>query len=238
MSLIPLSIQNGFSMIHRSRVPDAVKRGRLFESAITRLVEWWIGFFEVEPVGHIRSRTFEEVQKQLASDPKGKGKAIDLDEEEGEVIRSAKSLMKHALMKSGSRDTSAQLFTAACRALGIPSRLVVSLQSVPWKAGVGKPKAPTKRKKATPKGNGKEVDKGDDDDDDDMDMEEVSIPEASPATNGKGKGKAAAFSGAGQRSDGGDIPLKAKAPPVIKLRKTKGQKLGSASAERPPRSTY
>ncbi|KAK7690125.1 hypothetical protein QCA50_006774 [Cerrena zonata] len=176
LSLVPLSLQNSFTMIHKSRVPDAVKRGRLFESAITRLVEWWIEFFEVEPTGHIRSHTFEEIQKKLSSDPKGKGKAVDLDLDDGEVIRSAKSLMKHALMKKGSRDTSAQLFTAMCRALGIPSRLVVSVQSVPWKASIGKPKPPTKKRKATPKGKGKEVDRGDQDDDDDMDMEEVSIP--------------------------------------------------------------
>ena len=82
-----MSIQNGFAMINKTRVPDAVKRGRLFESAITRLAEWWVEFFDVEPTGHIRSRTFEEVGKKLAglSDPKGKGKerAVDVDEDEG-----------------------------------------------------------------------------------------------------------------------------------------------------------
>ena len=235
-----MSIQNGFAMINKTRVPDAVKRGRLFESAITRLAEWWVDFFDVEPTGHIRSRTFEEVRKKLVglNDPKGKGKerAVDVDEDEGEVIRSAKSLMKHALMKHGSRDISAQLFTAACRALDIPSRLVVSLQSVPWQAGVGKPKAPTKKKKAPAKGKGKEVDGGGNDEDDDMDMEEVNIPmTSSPAASEKGKGKANTIPGEEQRSEGTDASPKAKAPPVIKLRKSKGRKSGSTSAGIPRR---
>ncbi|KAI1793306.1 Rad4-domain-containing protein [Ganoderma leucocontextum] len=251
MSLTPLALQNAFAMIHKSRVPEVAKRGRLFESAITHLADWWATSFEVVPTGHIRSRTFDDVQRTLPKpkptpppDPKGKGKGraveeSDEDEEddeerygvEGERIRSAKSLMKHALMWKGSRDTSAQLFTALCRALGIPARLVVSLQSVPWQAGVGKPKPSAKWKKkaadADAKGNGQakaDAMHGEEDDDDDDDMEAVDIPGspavdgsrgrsphranvqhvdgASPAPNGKGKGKQ-------------------KAAPVIKLRKNK-----------------
>ncbi|CAL1713034.1 unnamed protein product [Somion occarium] len=239
LSLTPLAIQNSFAMIHKSRVPEAAKRGRLFESAIGRLVEWWTEFFEVEATGHIRNRTFEEVQRKTATmnDPKGKGRAIDLDDEEdAEIIRSPKSLMKHALMRRGSRDVSAQLFTALCRALRIPARLVVSLQSVPWKASVGKPKPPSKKKKTPLKGKGKEVSKDEEEpeEDDDMEMEEVSIP-GSPAPRANGKGKAKAFPGDGLRVDGRETPPsaqgKAKAPPVINLRKSKGQRLGSAPVE-------
>lgn len=150
MSLTPLALQNAFATIHKSRYPEAAMRGRLFESAITALAKWWSTVFEVEETGHIRNRTFEEVQKALALDATGKGKGRATDstefEKDDEVIRSEKSLMKHALMLRGSRDTSAQLFTALCRALGIPARLVVSLQSVPWQAGVGKPKATAKKK--------------------------------------------------------------------------------------------
>lgn len=178
-------------------------------------------------------------------DRKGKGKAyqgpVELDveawqdgedEEEWEVVRSEKSLMKRALQRYGSRDVSAQLFTALCRALGIPARLVVSLQSVPWQAGVGKPKTKPKPKTKDAKGKGKErvsVD-GQEDGEEGGDMEEVDIPSAggyfpgdgqtlgggssSPAANGKGKGKE-------------------KTKPVIRLRKSKskGQTLASS---RPP----
>jgi xeroderma pigmentosum group C-complementing protein len=80
---------------------------------------------------------------------KGKGKAVENEDNDadmgGEPIRSSKSLMKHALMMRGTRDTSAQLFTALCRALGIPARLVISLQAVPWKSSVGN-KSSTGRK--------------------------------------------------------------------------------------------
>lgn len=58
----------------------------------------------------------------------------------GELIRSAKSLQKKALLMSGSRDISAQLFVAVCRALGIGTRLVVSLQPVGWRMGGDKSK--------------------------------------------------------------------------------------------------
>lgn len=125
-------------MIHKSRIPDQNKRGRLFEAAVDRLVTWWCEtFFSVTPTGHIRSRTFEEVEDEISLD--SEPGASEPDDSGYERIRSVESLMKHVLMERGSRDTSAQLFTALCRALDIPARLVVSLQSVPWKSKVGKP---------------------------------------------------------------------------------------------------
>lgn len=166
-------------MIHKSRVPDAARRGYLFEASITRLAEWWSeSFFEVTPEGHLRNRTFEDVQLGLEAqgfrslvEPAAKKSTApapafqeviqslhqsptidnetlqDILDDDGEFIRTPKSLMKHALMRKGSRDLSAQLFTALCRSLGIPTRLVVSIQSVPWQANVNKPKAKTKTKK-------------------------------------------------------------------------------------------
>ncbi|KAI5994866.1 hypothetical protein EDC04DRAFT_2872560 [Pisolithus marmoratus] len=125
LSMTPMNLQNAFAMIHKSRVPDQNKRGRLFEATVKRLVDWWA------------ESTFDEVQQELetkfsASD------SFNEDTNETERVRSVNSLMKHALMQRGSRDTGAQLFTALCRALDIPARLVVSLQSVPWRTSVGK----------------------------------------------------------------------------------------------------
>ena len=242
MSLTPMSIQNSFAMIHKSRVPDAAKRGRLFESAMSKLVEWWMAYFTVLPYGHIRSRTFEQVQEELKRDEekkkrdrKGKGRARDVEEDDdrdlGEVIRSVKSLMKHALMRKGSRDTSAQLFTALCRSLGIPARSVVSLQSVPWQANVGKPKTSTKKTK-TDKGKGKAKAVNIDSDEEDGDMEEIYV---SSAVKGK-------FLGDGQRLDGtsttGSEKGKQKAKPVINLRKSRGRKLGTAPPKPQPRRMF
>ena len=198
------------------------------------------------------------MQKLINLDPKGKGKArvVEVDDDDSEVIKSEKSLMKHALMMRGSRDTSAQLFTSLCRALGIPARLVASLQSVPWQAGIGKPKPQAKKKTKTgikeaevggkDAGASASVSKGkqmavpDDEDEDDMEMEEVEIPET---PNGKGKPReGSAFPSAGQRLESGSTtPVKGgaegkqKAPPVIKLRKSRGRKLGSEpDVPRPP----
>jgi len=210
-------------MIHKSRIPDDVKRGYLFEQAVSRLASWWADtFFAVKPMGHLRNRTFEDVQRALHSkglvdvSGKGKGKAPpqgvdpleDLfdNDDEVEIVRSAKSLMKHALMRSGSRDVSSQLFTALCRALGLPARLVVSLQSVPWQTNVGRPKTPAKHKGSSSKGKGKAVELRDaesSDEDmregggsrqnghlsgDDIQVDEDVVDKTSPATsNGKGK---------------------------------------------------
>ena len=82
-------------MIHKSHVPDAGKRGRLFEAAMARLVEWWLGYFTVLPEGHIRSRTFEHVQEELArkakkTDRKGKGRARDDEDDEDDQVTAAK----------------------------------------------------------------------------------------------------------------------------------------------------
>ena len=167
LSLAPSPIQNSFAMIHKSRIPDDVKRGCLFEQAVSRLASWWADTFTVKPVGHLRNRTFEDVQRVLLSrgllDVTGKGKAKALpqdvdpledlfEDQQVEIVRSAKSLMKHALMRSGSRDVNSQLFTALCRALGVPARLVVSLQSVPWQTNVGRSKTPAKKNASNAKG--------------------------------------------------------------------------------------
>jgi xeroderma pigmentosum group C-complementing protein len=249
--LTPLNLQNAFAMIHKSRVPEQHQRGRMFEAAITNLTEWWsTDFFEVTFDGHIRNRTYDEVQAKLVAGgflSQDNDAAMDLEtlqdafDDDGEIIRSPKSLMKHALMQSGSRDTSAQLFTALCRGLGIPARLVVSLQSVPWQAGVGKPK-PTyinRKKKAKAKEEVQEPEDGaGEDQSDEGDLEEVDIPGSDPVSGSdvKGKKKEKAFTGVGQRLDGKPIPKsekakgKEKAKPVIKLRKakSKGNVLGSS----------
>lgn len=224
----------------------------MFEAAITRLVEWWFGsFFEVLSEGHLRNRTFDSVQSSLVShgfSPQvGSEQTIELEalqdilDDNGEPIRSSKSLMKHALMRCGSRDASSQLFTALCRALGIPTRLVVSLQSVPWQAGVGKPKPKYTRKA---KGKGKEKEKADDDED--GDMEEVAIPRlgsAQPSSSNLRNGNKVIFPGEGEAMDSGIIEKsekargkeKAKPKPEIKLRKTKskGNVLGGPSTKAP-----
>lgn len=55
-----------------------------------------------------------------------------------ESISSAKDLVTSAAHNRGSRETSAQLFCALCRSLGIPARLVVSPQPMPWSVGASK----------------------------------------------------------------------------------------------------
>jgi xeroderma pigmentosum group C-complementing protein len=148
MSLTPLAIQTSFAMITQRNQPDKGLRGRQFEAALVRLVEWWAEQFRVAHEKGIRHQTYEaahallpHISQVAANDPKGKGKARrresgegeDIQFESSEMIRSVNSLMKHALMMRGSPDMSAQLFTALCRSLGLPARLVVSIQAVLWR---------------------------------------------------------------------------------------------------------
>ena len=193
-------------------------------------------------MGHIRNRTYDDVQRMLTSLSRSSlnaEDALELDalEEElgGEVIRTEKSLMKHALMRCGSRDVSAQLFTALCRALDIPARLVVSLQSVPWQAGVGKPKPKYNGKKVDVKGKGKAKATDEEEEDDDI--------EDSVDLKGKGKARDHLFIGEGDRLDGKPSELsnkgQVKVKPIIRLRKQKpkGNRLGSPPPRRESRSS-
>ncbi|KAI6108538.1 hypothetical protein EV401DRAFT_2116820, partial [Pisolithus croceorrhizus] len=204
LSLTPMNLQNAFAMIHRSHVPDQNKRGRLFEATVNRLVDWWTDtFFTVIPTGHIRNRTFEEVQQEIELGFDA-SRCLEDDTDGTERIRSVNSLMKHALMQRGSRDTSAQLFTALCRALNIPARLVVSLQSVPWRSSVGKHVRSSNKGKA-PLSHEDEVDGSHDGDH--GDVEEGSASESLQ----QGKKRLQSVKG------------KEREHPVIKLRKSKSK---------------
>ncbi|KAF5380650.1 hypothetical protein D9757_007020 [Collybiopsis confluens] len=266
LSLTPIQLQNSFSLIHSSRVPEAALRGRMFENAVTRLAEWWSEeFFEVADEGHIRNNTFDWMNQRLQTlvpgfeevfqaalapkeepnhyskySAKGKQKeqsppstgplfdSNDLDLLEDildnslETIKSPKSLMKHALMQSGSRDISAQLFTALCRALGIPARLVVSLQSVPWKASIGRQQKKTKKAAGKP-GRGKGKEKSEE-----QEEQEELIPTVF-ASGSSSKDYFSGEAGKGRRlDDAPDMGIE-KAKPPVKLRKskTKGYVLGA-----------
>lgn len=197
----------------------------MFERAVDALANWWSStYFEVIPDGHIRNYTFDEIQQRLeirglhVPDKNDPDATLDVEtlqdiiEDEVETIRSEKSLMKHALMASGSRDTSAQLFTALCRALGIPARLVVSIQSTPWQTGVGKPKPRYERKS---KGKGKDV-------------AHDSDPVAGPSHwEGLDSGQRLDGETPGPKSE--IVKGKQKAKPVVRLRKQKpkGNVLGA-----------
>ncbi|KZT18608.1 Rad4-domain-containing protein, partial [Neolentinus lepideus HHB14362 ss-1] len=264
LSLVPMHLQQPLSSPPgRRAVPSQAQRGRMFEQAVERLLDWWIEYFDVDSVG-VRRWGYEEVRRVLEAYPPKKpetqpGSVLPIDQPEIIIPKPAlsllstepplasgsKSLQKHLLMRRGSRDVSALLFTALCRALGVPARLVVSLQSVGWWGE--KPKAKKKGAgKKGEKGEGK-VDDPDDpgeEEDDDDDMEEVDIPGPSrsvstPVRDIKGKGKPETFPGDGERLDGGYIPPandkgkgKQRAKPVVKLRKSKGRgrRLNGASS--------
>lgn len=74
MSLTPLQLQLAFTNIHKKRESDVRRRGRMFEAAVVRLVQWWHeSFFRADPQGsgEIQNRTFDEVQRKIYLKNKG-----------------------------------------------------------------------------------------------------------------------------------------------------------------------
>lgn len=160
LSLLPHPLVSAFT-IPPSRFPDRAQRSRLFFDALDSLVTWWSQtFFDIpdNTVG-LRTRPWDEVQEVVDKLPRltkadflpegsAFGKGQDKERERakdalleqisigagGERLRTVNSLMKKALQQEGSRDVSAILFVALARAIGLGTRLVVSLQAVPWRA--------------------------------------------------------------------------------------------------------
>lgn len=175
MSKCPLPLQDAFYAFSRQTHPNERDRARLFDNAMKRLVSWWYNEFEVDPfILGVRTRSYGEVERELRRE--GVKDMDDLlalwakaDEDKArdpfgpsETIRNAQSLMKRAVQLKGSSQCSAQLFTALCRAIGIPARLVFSLQPVDWHATAAatEPKPTSKKRKREPasaksKGKGK-----------------------------------------------------------------------------------
>lgn len=136
LSLLPPRIPALFARINPALEPNQAKRGRMFEKALTVLVDHWAETWETDWRAGIRGRTWTDAASGL--------KLGDKKSEEiwgGELIRTGKSLQKRALIQRGSRDVSAQLFVGVCRSLGLGTRLIVSLQGVGWRMGDGREEA-------------------------------------------------------------------------------------------------
>ncbi|CDZ97394.1 Nucleotide excision repair complex XPC-HR23B, subunit XPC/DPB11 [Phaffia rhodozyma] len=214
LSLLPRKIVSNFTKITTQLQPNRAKRGRLFERTMTELVDWWVDEWEVDWQAGIRYRPFAEAEtmgailraerealeaEQSAEESSGKGKkSVDKKKKKkkkkkdelgrsvgGEIIRSSKSLQKKALLMAGSRDVSAQLFVGMCRALGIGTRLVASLQPVPWRMGqAGENAGGSSRRKSAGSTDPSEVDDDGENDDDEDDMEQIPLSDSSSSVRG------------------------------------------------------
>ncbi|KAK4051528.1 hypothetical protein OIV83_002668 [Microbotryomycetes sp. JL201] len=66
VSKVPLSVQNAFFTFSRQTHENERDRGRLFEDALKRLLEWWFETFELDDDKELVRRDVEEVEHQLA----------------------------------------------------------------------------------------------------------------------------------------------------------------------------
>lgn len=98
-----------------------------------------------------------------------------------EPLRSPNSIAKHALQRSGTRDMAVLVFVALVRALGIPARLVASLQCVSWSVpkDYSKKTRPKKGASTATRVRSDQISA-----EDDVEMEEVLVPMASTSRIG------------------------------------------------------
>ncbi|CAG8611710.1 30724_t:CDS:2, partial [Racocetra persica] len=102
-------------------------RGRFtLITALEELVRWWKSYFKITKPG-LRALDARDYPEFKVND------IFKIDETFCEHHSSIDSFRKSLQDGSGSRDTSAQLFVALLRSLGIPARLVFSLQAVSFK---------------------------------------------------------------------------------------------------------
>ncbi|WVQ84392.1 hypothetical protein IAT38_006544 [Cryptococcus sp. DSM 104549] len=185
--------------------------------------------------------TFAYNAKAATKQGKGKDKASKEEEEflemlgegaGGEKLRSVNSLMKKALQQEGSRDVSAQLFVALARSCGLGTRLVTSVQAVPWRAE----KVVQKKKTGKPRTLAGRQGMGEDDEDED-EMEEVPIPGVDDESSASGSAKKSNDRGAGKRrhQDPADLyRLRKYRPQPQKLGAPKKRKTKQDLLDQPP----
>ncbi|RIA98576.1 hypothetical protein C1645_749735 [Glomus cerebriforme] len=132
LSLIEYDLQ---ALFDKALVKADVKHANILIIALQELCEWWKSYFVITKPG-IRNRAYHEFVGNIAEE----------DESFSDFLTSHIAFRRAISVGEGSRDTSAQLFVAALRSLGIPARLVCSLQAVSFKFA-RKNKASISRKK-------------------------------------------------------------------------------------------
>jgi xeroderma pigmentosum group C-complementing protein len=165
-----------------------------------------------------------------------------------ERIRDEKSLQKRAVTMRGSKDMMVLMFLGALRAIGVPSRLIGSLQGIDWKGGNPKEEKSndTQRKQSNRNGvnpsdresNGS--DEGSDDDDDDFEMiigpsSNLTLPPKSKSKASTSKSSKAKFRSFVKRYDSSPTSRRTGAP--VKLRISRPSASGTLSpkfVEEPP----
>ncbi|KAF9915993.1 hypothetical protein BX616_004881 [Lobosporangium transversale] len=126
-----------FSAVALSLVPDHIARSvrATYDSpareinALQVLALWWRDSFIVSGPG-IQSREY------LDLDVVGVEAVISNSSEE--CLKKRKNLQRRLLNRNGSTDVCSQLFTGICRALGLNTRLIESLQACPFKVSLAK----------------------------------------------------------------------------------------------------
>ncbi|CAO3614709.1 unnamed protein product [Cunninghamella echinulata] len=110
-----------------------------FSTTLKWLMNWWNNYFTVTSQGLI-TRSYDEYQlnspltttdENLLQSLKAHMEKINI--QDSEVIKGPIEFVDYLAKKSGSCDVSTQLFTAILRTLGYETRLVASLQPIPYR---------------------------------------------------------------------------------------------------------
>ncbi|KAG2218914.1 hypothetical protein INT45_007815 [Circinella minor] len=129
-----------------SVIPDHIQKQcekkdeseKSFEKSVKWLMTWWKEYFTLVGTG-LRTRAYKEYEflndVDLIEEDNNSIKELleKRDMMDGEEIQTATDFVDKLVSKEGFRDTSAELFVAILRALSFDTRLVCSLQPVPYR---------------------------------------------------------------------------------------------------------
>ncbi|KAG9320390.1 hypothetical protein KVV02_002563 [Mortierella alpina] len=124
LSLVPSHIAESIQTTHSNAIREV--------NALQVLALWWRDSFVVTGPG-IQHREYMDI------DLVGVEAAIPVSNEE--CLKKRKNLQRKLLNRSGSSDVCAQLFSGICRALGLKTRLIESLQACSFKCTLPKEEA-------------------------------------------------------------------------------------------------
>ncbi|KAI8330695.1 hypothetical protein BC941DRAFT_439948 [Chlamydoabsidia padenii] len=114
-----------------------------FGTTIKWLLTWWHDYFKVTGLG-MRTRPLETFNSIPTLNPQDDliealSSHMDrLDIQDSEIIEDPSAFVNYLANKSGCRDLSSQLFTSILRTLGFETRLICSLQPVPFRIPASK----------------------------------------------------------------------------------------------------
>ncbi|KAI8089323.1 uncharacterized protein BX664DRAFT_332731 [Halteromyces radiatus] len=163
LSVIPEHISNQNKRRDRSDTE--------FNTTIKWLLNWWKDYFSINSYG-LMTRPLETFESIPPLDTYSVNLIKNLEQymdnlgiHDSEIIQDPTAFVNYLAEKSGSRDLSAQLFTSLLRTLGFETRLISSLQPLPYRIPATRTDKPSSSTSTTPSSSSTNISNADNVDD-------------------------------------------------------------------------